>query len=101
MRGAVNLHRFQRPMSSQLEMFPGDRVASVPPPALPADWDPRRDMTCQPKSCEECGAPYRREGAFLFCRSGHERYIESVGLENHPRYEEFAAYRRAIGHPID
>jgi len=60
------------------------------------DYSPVRDMTCQPRHCE-CGAAYRRDGGYLFCKSGHERGAEPVGREDHPRNAEWEAYLEANG----
>jgi hypothetical protein len=56
------------------------------------DYSPLRDMTCQPAVCEECGASYRRLGAYLICSNGHNRSIECVGIEDHPRHAEWERY---------
>lgn len=55
------------------------------------DYSPMRDMTCQPSHCE-CGQPFHRDGAYLFCRGGHWRQIEAVGVFTHPRNAEWEAY---------
>lgn len=53
------------------------------------------DMTGQPEECEQCGAPYRREAAFLVCTKHpdkHSRYCEPVGRPEHPKNPEWEAY---------
>lgn len=61
------------------------------------DYDPMRDMTCQPAVCEECGRPLRRDAAYLTCPAGHTRGIECVGREDHPRHEEWEQYIESNG----
>ncbi len=68
------------------------------------DYDPMTDMAFQPPNCQDCGAPYRRNGAYLHCTKNpdkHWRFVDCPSREEHPHFEAFVRYRRQIGHPID
>ena len=88
----------KRPRSKAMA---GLAPAPTPPTQIDA-YDPNTDMICQPTHCE-CGAPYRKNGAYLHCTKNteHWRFADCVGRPEHPRHTEFAAYRASIGHPID
>ncbi len=81
-------------MSDQLQLLDPPPVVSDRTTSIfdHPDYDPMRDMTCQPVACEECTADYRREGAYLICRHGHTRGIDCVGREDHPRHAEWERY---------
>jgi len=64
------------------------------------DYSPMTDMTCQPADCEQCGAPYRRDAAYLVCTKfpdEHFRFCEPVGRSDHPKNAGWEAYLRANG----
>ncbi len=90
-------------MSSQIEFFdPPTQVQTVVSDRVVGifdhpDYDPMRDMTCQPATCEECGAGLSRNGAYLICPAGHTRGIECVGREDHPRNAEWEHYLASNG----
>lgn len=86
-------------MTEQLNMFGEAEVQAKPS----ADYDPMTDMAFQPPNCQDCGAPYRRDAAYLFCTANREhwRMMECPGDPYHKDYEAFCRYRRQIGHPID
>jgi hypothetical protein len=84
----------------QLDMFGAAVFVGAP---AGEDYDAMTDMAFQPATCAECGAPNRRNGAYILCtrNENHWRMIEACGRPEHPRYEEFVRYRRAIGHPVE
>ncbi len=78
---------------SQLDFFNAGTVPQAKGSPFEAeDYSPMEDMTLQPATCEECGEKFRRSGAFLFCRSGHSRMIETLGREDHPLNPKWEAY---------